>query len=1023
MLRAIKVSVPEVEKTPSEVSKASALGQAKDKVVSLAIWSAAQLLKVRRKPEARKLLSWVVKQGRPDNRTVALVGRAWNGLQSDKLITDIRAEHLKRLIERPIKSRNLARLLFLIARFEAIERNAPVAAGDVIARQMVSDVGRERIRKAAAAALEQMPKSVFLLYLQSATSAKAGDFVQASRALTDNIAATSMRKTSTSAENKATKRHFDSLCNSWRVVDLIARENMGWLDAERGASYAQLTSKDIQARAGATTHSWVLDFKEPMLQGRDEAGYINMCENEFALAETLIIKLKLIKEIVREGARKQLTYHNAYIAAKRAYDGVRAELAQLVKEGHNVSLSAKVALTTLQTLILAMDVCRELNLKNELNGFKNDIVAYSKIAGFAEARWIMLPALIAEDTEIWGDKTYQILKAIGKNPERERDLKAYFQWAMHMREFEAAEAIFNKLSSAQRAAPSVLYYVNILQRQSRFSEAINIVKVVHAHMLAKPAQLNTLQHWNLIRRYGELYFLHDTANLYKKVKQPKRPKGVVLVGARNIDQLRKYPLLVLIELKRRGWAVVPLVEGLLPREKCGNKKIDALNGCLTIELSVRPEVQHLLPPVENFVSDPSRGILRWGKLNFDHALLEDARIGRRTFDVDLTCPSLSADLGRLSEWSEHFARATKYAHSVIRASGVRVGLLSLFNSRMPDALFRPYCDLYGDKENFFCLQTANGYENYFTNFSTSISTKCVVRNMTEFSEVRSSSLPIPALFDQFYEANKSNVTDVIERVEQVATIRRTTGNVQEPAPEAILCENKINEWRAQGGKVACLFGRVVCDSAVPYDGGPAHKDIKDWLRHSIDAVRGSDTLLLIKPHPHELNEQIATYLNQYFVDLMPSDVPENVIVLGHRWFDIQSLKRFVDLGLIFNGTTAVELALLEIPAVMCGYFGASDYPVGHIIPKNRKHYENLLQFKSRSKPAPDMRNRAAMWLEYMSNSRFTIPYRYQSRPITNKTVYPPYWIKEDVQAYLKYGDRNIDILADRIVGAVTEPRA
>ena len=90
-----------------------------------------------------------------------------------------------------------------------------------------------------------------------------------------------------------------------------------------------------------------------------------------------------------------------------------------------------------------------------------------------------------------------------------------------------------------------------------------------------------------------------------------------------------------------------------------------------------------------------------------------------------------------------------------------------------------------------------------------------------------------------------------------------------------------------------------------------HADLKDWLHHSIEAVRGTDTMLLIKPHPHELNEQIATYLNEYFTDLIDVELPENVVVLGHRWFDIQALKRFVDLGVIYNGTTAIELALLQ----------------------------------------------------------------------------------------------------------------
>src|SRR5204862_498482 len=87
-------------------------------------------------------------------------------------------------------------------------------------------------------------------------------------------------------------------------------------------------------------------------------------------------------------------------------------------------------------------------------------------------------------------------------------------------------------------------------------------------------------------------------------------------------------------------------------------------------------------------------------------------------------------------------------------------------------------------------------------------------------------------------------TTASDAVEAVAQGRRIPTKVIDPA--AAESERRILEWRARGGKVACLFGRVVCDSAVPFDGGPVHSDLRDWLRHSIEAVRGSNTLLLIK---------------------------------------------------------------------------------------------------------------------------------------------------------------------------------
>jgi capsular polysaccharide export protein len=63
-----------------------------------------------------------------------------------------------------------------------------------------------------------------------------------------------------------------------------------------------------------------------------------------------------------------------------------------------------------------------------------------------------------------------------------------------------------------------------------------------------------------------------------------------------------------------------------------------------------------------------------------------------------------------------------------------------------------------------------------------------------------------------------------------------------------------------------------------------------------------------------------------------------------------------------------------------------------------------------------------MWLHYMSTSGFILDYRYHARPITNRVVYPPYWIEEDMQSYLKNGDALASILAKRAIGVLDEPR-
>ena len=63
----------------------------------------------------------------------------------------------------------------------------------------------------------------------------------------------------------------------------------------------------------------------------------------------------------------------------------------------------------------------------------------------------------------------------------------------------------------------------------------------------------------------------------------------------------------------------------------------------------------------------------------------------------------------------------------------------------------------------------------------------------------------------------------------------------------------------------------------------------------------------------------------------------------------------------------------------------------------------------------ELRYKSALWLFYMGSSLFTTDYRYHSRPVTNKVLYPPYWFNKDVNRYLTKGDQNVRKLALEII--------
>jgi hypothetical protein len=141
------------------------------------------------------------------------------------------------------------------------------------------------------------------------------------------------------------------------------------------------------------------------------------------------------------------------------------------------------------------------------------------------------------------------------------------------------------------------------------------------------------------------------------------------------------------------------------------------------------------------------------------------------------------------------------------------------------------------------------------------------------------------------------------------------------------------------------------------------------------------------------------------------------LVGASRWadFNIEELDGLIDFGLLWNGTAAVELGVLGIPASLCSHFAPLDYPVGQV-PADRGHYDNIVLGMTQVPVARDLRERSAAWLHYFDTEEVSVPYRYHSRPLTNQHVFPASWFDDEIKRYLDVGDPNVERLALRVTG-------
>ena len=855
--------------------------------------------------------------------------------------------------------------------------------------------------------LKKNPDSILLIYLTVVSLAKQERFEEASELISNKVVKLKLNKTK---DIKVRDKQLVALLKIWRVLDLIARENMKWADGDnlKNRNYDELEFllSDHDLEDPELTSDLILFYAEPYLQGKLHHDYLHICQLAFDKSKTLEKKLKVIYAIRREGIRRLPSYHQNYELARSLYVSLENEINEFV----NHSLLDRT-LRNVKTLRTIMNVGRSLGQGDDI--YRSAKEAVIQIAMSEEGQstvWTAAFTLMEDDKENY-DISRKILSLTATNPQHASDMQHFLEWAILAEEYQLAYNFFSKQPRKIKESKIALSYVKVLHRLKKFEEAEDITRGIQISLLSRSHNLCPYTSWSLVKRVGELKFLKDTAVLYKSVPQPRDPQGVIFITPRSIEQLRKTPIVLLMELKRLGWAVIPLSEGLLPTEKTNNKHINEFIDVITMNRDIKRGSRLKLDT--EFKVDLRKGQMQWKDIDLSHVLWEESAINKRIYDVDYTCPALNKYLDNIYTTTKSAATVLDNIFKSKDNIGLRVGFIVQFNARLPDALYRFYCEQYGDPKNFFCIHSANGYQNYFSNFSTNISSKCVVRNMTKYPHTRSASFPLPEEFETFYLENKYRAKEILQTVSGVTNVKRSV-SYDDDSVEKRAAIQYINNWRDSGKKVVCAFGKVVYDSGVPFDGGAAHSNMKDWINHSIETVDGTDTLLLIKPHPHELNQQISTFGNAVFRDIIEKE-NQNIIFLDHNWFKMHDLKDLIDFAIVYNGTSSIELGVMDIPAILCGHFGTVDYPVGHPSPDNRLHFEKMLKGEVELEYDAELKYKSALWLFYMGSSLFTTDYRYHSRPVTNKVLYPPYWFNKDVNRYLTEGDSNVRKLALEII--------
>ncbi len=483
--------------------------------------------------------------------------------------------------------------------------------------------------------------------------------------------------------------------------------------------------------------------------------------------------------------------------------------------------------------------------------------------------------------------------------------------------------------------------------------------------------------------------LHLTANGYvEKITAPTgtNVKGFVLIYNVGNPVLTGLMVPLVRPLMEQGYGLAAAVQGTLTTQVLRISDFDNLQGC------VAPDGKSFVGAPRQKLSrewriDWGAGIAEAGGINyfayFQERLSQQARKYRVT---DLTDPESAKRFAALQLRAD--VALTLCEKLLTLADHSRPIRIALMDSHFaPQGIIREWCVQIGRSHGIHAVAISVGYENYFSNLTSREATTLAVEDLTAQPEVRQPYLGGLHRMEACLAENPHLDREPDDQL--MSWICQDRSNVGESSRSREHVSRRVQKVRADGGKVFVALGKVSIDFAAPGDRGFAHDDFVSWINHLIEAVTGTDNLLLIKPHPHELRKEIVVQGVQLLRELVVPDLPRNVLFLEHDAFNTHELAEFVDTAFLWNGTAALEFSVLGVAVVLASIWADRDYPVGLEVLRSRKEYEDVLSGKRALVSAAGVQRRAATFLRLMRSDHVAIPYRYLRRAATNLTIGAP----------------------------------
>lgn len=543
----------------------------------------------------------------------------------------------------------------------------------------------------------------------------------------------------------------------------------------------------------------------------------------------------------------------------------------------------------------------------------------------------------------------------------------------------------------------------LLRYMGRFDESAAVYADIDAYaeknLLARAGERPPADRFTLMSRFwpsrtrDELDYIRSVDQLLRQAPRGTSDDSVVVICPSSFSAFTQMPVHALAELRSRGCSIISLLPGCIRSDKV-SKDIDenVSNSMFPHFLSDKATLKKV--PSEGWKFDPEHNSIEFNGINFYYTLHNTMGIIFRCYDVEWRDPIVLGHVHRyqvaIEAMFDKHERLVRFSQETGRKVKV---ILTEIQQGISHAL-RLIGETARSGEHVELFHICNGFEAYHSNLvrTQSAQFQCIA-NVSRHPEVSLAYRPSIHVYNEWLDKATPAQKSAPEALAYAQRVEETTAK-----------KPYDGELRFPGRPIIVLLGKILPDLARPNDHGFLHGDVKEWLHDCCKFAHDNQINLLIKPHPDETNSQISLYVNQEFVELLDG-VPMEIrpIVVDRRAYPIPTLRDWADGVIMWGGNSSVELGLLKIPSMICGYYGSMDVPVGHVRPETRQQFEDFLLGKIDRDRLEEVRLNTIAFLSYVLHPNHTMPSTFNNRSMYNAEVWPPvlYPFTDDVKATAK----------------------